>query len=213
MPRGVRPARPPAARVRYRRSASLPGDVSCWSCSSLALRIRAHPAHRAAFRPSHATSTIGRWRQRTVSWRGCLLYLAFCLSTARLVLGAPDRDDAAHRPAGHVEGPHTRLGSRRVHVLRADPRDKPLAVHPYGRVAAGQEGQAAEHLLLADPGDLLKAGADPVRQQFVNRQALDRRERPPSRWSGAGRGRLGRPAEPLRNGNSVLAAMGARVGW
>jgi uncharacterized protein DUF1206 len=40
----------------------------------------------AVFRPSHATSTIGRWRQRAVSSWGCLLYLAFCLSTARLAL-------------------------------------------------------------------------------------------------------------------------------
>jgi hypothetical protein len=32
-----------------------------------------------------------------------------------------------HRPAGHVEGPHTRLGDRRVHVLRTDPRDEPIA--------------------------------------------------------------------------------------
>jgi Domain of Unknown Function (DUF1206) len=40
----------------------------------------------AVFRPSRAASTIGRWRQRAVSWWGCLLYLAFCLSTARLVL-------------------------------------------------------------------------------------------------------------------------------
>lgn len=40
----------------------------------------------AVFRPSHAASTISRWRQRAVSSWGCLLYLAFCLSTARLAL-------------------------------------------------------------------------------------------------------------------------------
>jgi hypothetical protein len=40
----------------------------------------------AVFRPSHATGTIGRWRQRAVSWWGCVLYLGFCLSTARLLV-------------------------------------------------------------------------------------------------------------------------------
>ncbi len=40
----------------------------------------------AVFRPAHATSTIGRWRQRAVSSWGFLLYLAFCLSTAQLLV-------------------------------------------------------------------------------------------------------------------------------
>jgi hypothetical protein len=40
----------------------------------------------AVFRPSHATGTMGRWRQRAVSSWGCLLYVAFCLSTARLLV-------------------------------------------------------------------------------------------------------------------------------
>jgi hypothetical protein len=48
----------------------------------------------AVFRPSHATGAIGRWRQRAVSWWGCLLYLAFCLSTARLVLVTPAKETA-----------------------------------------------------------------------------------------------------------------------
>ena len=48
----------------------------------------------AVFRPSHATGTIGRWRQRAVSSWGCLLYLAFCLSTARLLVGAPSKQTA-----------------------------------------------------------------------------------------------------------------------
>jgi Domain of Unknown Function (DUF1206) len=43
----------------------------------------------AVFRPSYATGTMGRWRQRAVSSWGCLLYLAFCLSTARLLAGTP----------------------------------------------------------------------------------------------------------------------------
>jgi hypothetical protein len=36
----------------------------------------------AVFRPSRATGAMGAWRQRAVSSWGCLLYLAFCLSTA-----------------------------------------------------------------------------------------------------------------------------------
>jgi hypothetical protein len=43
---------------------------------------------------------------------------------------------------------------------------------PAVKMGTGQEGQAAGHLLLADSGDLLKAGADPVCQQFVKRHAL-----------------------------------------
>jgi hypothetical protein len=42
----------------------------------------------AVFRPAHATGTMGQWRQRAVSSWGCLLYSAFCLSTARLVVQA-----------------------------------------------------------------------------------------------------------------------------
>ena len=42
----------------------------------------------AVFRPAHATGTMGAWRQRAVSCWGCLLYAAFCLSTARLAVQA-----------------------------------------------------------------------------------------------------------------------------
>jgi hypothetical protein len=52
----------------------------------------------AVFRPAHATGTMGRWRQRAVSSWGCLLYLAFCLSTARLL--------AATRPQGTAGSEH-----------------------------------------------------------------------------------------------------------
>jgi hypothetical protein len=45
----------------------------------------------AVFRPSRAESATGRWRQRAVSSWGCLLYTAFCLSTARLLLKTPPR--------------------------------------------------------------------------------------------------------------------------
>ena len=43
----------------------------------------------AVFRPSRAETATGRWRQRAVSSWGCLLYSAFCLSTARLLLETP----------------------------------------------------------------------------------------------------------------------------
>jgi hypothetical protein len=43
----------------------------------------------AVFRPSRATGAMGAWRQRAVSSWGCLLYLVFCLSTARLLAGTP----------------------------------------------------------------------------------------------------------------------------
>ena len=48
----------------------------------------------AVFRPAQATGTMGRWRQRAVSSWGCLLYLAFCLSTARLLAGTPPQQTA-----------------------------------------------------------------------------------------------------------------------
>ena len=48
----------------------------------------------AVFRPSRAESATGRWRQRAVSSWGCLLYSAFCLSTARLLLETPPRQTA-----------------------------------------------------------------------------------------------------------------------
>jgi hypothetical protein len=48
----------------------------------------------AVFRPAYATGAMGRWRQRAVSSWGCLLYLAFCLSTARLLAGTAPRQTA-----------------------------------------------------------------------------------------------------------------------
>ena len=48
----------------------------------------------AVFRPSQAGNAIGRWRQRAVSSWGCLLYVAFCLSTARLLVAARPKGTA-----------------------------------------------------------------------------------------------------------------------
>jgi hypothetical protein len=106
-------------------------------------------------------------------------------------------------PTGHVKGPHARLGGRRVHVLRADPRDKPIVINAGGEVATDHEGQATEHLALTDPGNMLKAGADPVCEQFVKRHALDRRagQRHPAREGG------GQSAGPR-----TVAALSSRPG-
>jgi hypothetical protein len=49
----------------------------------------------AVFRPSRATGVMGAWRQRAVSSWGCLLYVVFCLSTARLLEGTPPAQTAA----------------------------------------------------------------------------------------------------------------------
>ena len=49
---------------------------------------------KAVFRPAHATGTTDTWRQRAVSVWGCLLYSAFCLSTARLTVQAQPKQTA-----------------------------------------------------------------------------------------------------------------------
>jgi Domain of Unknown Function (DUF1206) len=48
----------------------------------------------AVFRPARATGAMGRWRQRAVSSWGFVLYSAFCLTTVRLLAGAPPRQTA-----------------------------------------------------------------------------------------------------------------------
>ncbi len=48
----------------------------------------------AVFRPSRANSAAARWRQRAVSLWGCLLYSAFCLTTARLLVRSPPKQTA-----------------------------------------------------------------------------------------------------------------------
>jgi hypothetical protein len=45
----------------------------------------------AVFRPARADTAIGAWRQRAVSSWGCLLYSAFCLSTAWLLVVSDPR--------------------------------------------------------------------------------------------------------------------------
>ena len=81
------PGRPRAAPGRCRRP--MCGGVSRWSCSwPGSARTRLPSSSRPCSGRAHATGTMGAWRQRAVSCWGCLLYAAFCLSTARLVVQA-----------------------------------------------------------------------------------------------------------------------------
>jgi len=65
----------------------------------------------AVFRPSHAESTIGRWRQRAVSAWGCLLYSAFCLSTAWLLLAHPAHQTAQSEQQQDIDVTAAMLGT------------------------------------------------------------------------------------------------------
>jgi hypothetical protein len=75
--------------------------VPAWGRATLVLLVAGLAAYaltqliEAVFRPSRATGAMGAWRQRAVSSWGCLLYVAFCLSTARLLVGTPAAQTAA----------------------------------------------------------------------------------------------------------------------
>jgi hypothetical protein len=85
----------------------------------------------AVFRPAHATGTMGRWRQRAVSSWGCLLYLAFCLSTARLL--------AATRPQGTAGSEHRQDTDMTAALLQTGWGRLLLALAGVAAVAAGVE--------------------------------------------------------------------------
>jgi hypothetical protein len=70
----------------------------------------------AVFRPSHAESTIGRWRQRAVSSWGCLLYSVFSLSTARLLVAPRPKETAQseHRQDTDLTAAFLRAGWSRL---------------------------------------------------------------------------------------------------
>jgi hypothetical protein len=85
----------------------------------------------AVFRPSHAGNAIGRWRQRAVSSWGCLLYLAFCLSTARLL--------AATRPKGTAESEQRQATDVTAALLRTGWGRLLLVLVGVVAVAAGVE--------------------------------------------------------------------------
>lgn len=95
-----------AAHERTAAPASTAGAVQeavapAWGRATLVLLVAGLAAYaltqliEAVFRPSHATGAMGAWRQRAVSSWGCLLYLVFCLSTARLLEGTPPTQTAA----------------------------------------------------------------------------------------------------------------------
>jgi hypothetical protein len=73
----------------------------------------------AVYRPAHADSTIGRWRQRAVSLWGCLLYLAFSLSTAWLLVATRPKETAQseHRQDTDVTADLLRMGSGRLLLI------------------------------------------------------------------------------------------------
>jgi Domain of Unknown Function (DUF1206) len=86
-----------AAHSRAGAPASSAGAVQAagaWGRVPLVLLVAGLGAYaltqliEAVFRPAHATGAMGAWRQRAVSSWGCLLYAAFCLSTARLAVQA-----------------------------------------------------------------------------------------------------------------------------
>jgi len=70
----------------------------------------------AVYRPSHAGSTIGRWRQRAVSSWGCLLYSSFCLSTAWLLVATRPKQTAQseHQQDTDLTAVLLRTGSGRL---------------------------------------------------------------------------------------------------
>jgi hypothetical protein len=85
----------------------------------------------AVFRPARAGNAIGRWRQRAVSSWGCLLYLAFCLSTARLL--------AATRPKGTAGSEHRQDTDMTAALLQTGWGRLLLALAGVAAVAAGVE--------------------------------------------------------------------------
>ncbi len=71
----------------------------------------------AVFRPRHADSTLGRWRQRAVSTWGCLLYAAFCVSTVSVLLAIRKSGGTAgseHRQDTAVTATLLRSGAGRL---------------------------------------------------------------------------------------------------
>ncbi|HEY2174878.1 MAG TPA: DUF1206 domain-containing protein [Mycobacteriales bacterium] len=75
----------------------------------------------AVFRPSHARSAFNRWRQRAVSSWGFVLYAAFCLSTAWLLVATHSRQTAEseHHQDTDVTAALLRLGVGRAILILA----------------------------------------------------------------------------------------------
>jgi hypothetical protein len=96
-----------------------------WGRATLVLLVAGLGAYaltqliEAVFRPAHATGTTGKWRQRAVSAWGCLLYSAFCLSTARLVVETQPKQTAQseQRQATDVTADLLRTGWGRLLLI------------------------------------------------------------------------------------------------
>ena len=97
----------------------------------------------AVFRPAYATSGIGRWRQRAVSSWGCLLYSAFCLSTARLLVETRPKETAQSEQRQDVAAAAVLLRTGIGRVL--------LVVAGILVVAAGLGGHLRLRLVAAGP--------------------------------------------------------------
>jgi hypothetical protein len=111
-------ARPRAAQGLCRRPCLRHGGGSRWSCSSLVSRRTRSPScsRRCSGLPA-AEGATGRWRQRAVSSWGCLLYSAFCLSTARLLLETPPRQTAQSEQGQDIDVTATVLRTGRGELL------------------------------------------------------------------------------------------------
>jgi len=130
----------------------------------------------AVFRPAHATGTMGAWRQRAVSPWGCLLYAAFCLSTARLAVQAQPAQTAQSEqrqdtgvtaellrnrmgPRGPDPGGDPRRGRRGGDGPPVSPARLPGAVHYRGYApGAGHPDQGARRGGLRRARRLVRAG-------------------------------------------------------
>ncbi len=81
-----------------------------------------------------------------------------------------DAEPAAHRAAAHLHQGRLRRRDERVRLLGVDvDQDPALAARRDGHVAADQEREAAEHLLLGEPGLARDELADPVGERLVVR--------------------------------------------
>jgi hypothetical protein len=91
-------------------------------------------------------------------------------SGAIVVLGAHagvDHDPALHRAAGHVKRARARLGQQHVLLPGIGADKQVIPVDPNGHVPAEQHGQAAEHLLLGQPGLVTDDAQQPDCQPIV----------------------------------------------
>src|SRR5919108_1768756 len=117
-----------------------------------------------------------------------------------------DAEPALHLPAAHLHRAGVRRRDELVRLLRIDANEDPaLPARPDGHVAADQEGEPAEHLLLRQAGLVAKQLPDALRELLVVRHggdasaATDRRSRDCSRASGSTRRRAARGgADPTR---------------